>query len=110
MADLPAERLQMDPPFSFVGLDVFGPWEMNSRRTTHEVLVTFMSEVTAIINARPLVPVSTDPEFPFILTPSMLLTQKPGNLTTPQEDFSKKDMLQSQWKRVQALAEMFWNR
>ncbi|KAL1267084.1 hypothetical protein QQF64_002759 [Cirrhinus molitorella] len=63
---------------------------------THEVLVTFMSEVTAIINARPLVPVSTDPEFPFILTPSMLLTQKAGNLPTPPEDFSKKDMLQCQ--------------
>ncbi|XP_067282638.1 uncharacterized protein [Pseudorasbora parva] len=235
MADLPAERLQMDPPFSFVGLDVFGPWEVISRRTrggqanskrwavlftcmctrgvhieviesmtssslinalrrffsirgpakqlrsdcgtnfvgasrelkmaekeqtevreylldqrcswvfnpphsshmggawermigitrrildsmllenrytqlTHEVLVTFMSEVTAIINARPLVPVSTDPEFPFILTPSMLLTQKAGSVPTPQEGFSKKDMLQCQWKRVQTLAEAFWSR
>ncbi|XP_058644226.1 uncharacterized protein LOC131547576 isoform X2 [Onychostoma macrolepis] len=76
---------------------------------THEVLVTFMSEVTAIINAQPLVPVSTDPEFPFIQTPSMLLTQKAGNLPTPPEDFSKKDMLQCQWKRVQALSETFWN-
>ncbi|RXN29588.1 hypothetical protein ROHU_018318 [Labeo rohita] len=69
-----------------------------------------MSEVTAIINARPLVPVSTDPESPFILTPAMLLTQKTGNLPIPPEDFSKKDMLQCQWKRVQALAETFWNR
>jgi len=77
---------------------------------THEVLVTFMSEVTVIINARPLVPVSTDPEFPFILMPSLLLTQKAGILPTLQEDFSKKDMLRSQWKWVQALAETFWNR
>lgn len=235
MANLPAKRLQIDPPFSYVGLDVFGPWEVITRCTrggqanskrwavlftcmstrgvhievietmtssslinalrrffsirgpakqlrsdcgtnfvgasrelkmseneqtavreylleqrcswvfnpphsshmggawermigitrrildsmllkdrytqlTHEVLVTFMSEVTAIINARPLVPVSTDPESPFILTPAMLLTQKTGNLPIPPEDFSKKDMLQCQWKRVQALAETFWNR
>ncbi len=33
MSDLPPERLSMDPPFSFVGLDVFGPWVVTSRRT-----------------------------------------------------------------------------
>lgn len=26
MADLPLDRLTMDPPFTNVGLDVFGPW------------------------------------------------------------------------------------
>ena len=35
-----------------------------------------MAEVTAIVNARPLIPVSNDPDDPFILSPSMLLTQK----------------------------------
>lgn len=84
--------------------------ENRYKQLTHEVLVTFMSEVTDIINAWPLVPVSTDPEFPFILKPSMLLTQNTGNLATPQEDFSKKDMLHSQWKRVKALAETFLKR
>lgn len=43
---------------------------------THEVLITLMAEVTAVMNARPLVPVSSDPEAPFILTPATLLTQK----------------------------------
>ena len=33
MADLPAERLQQEPPFTYVGLDVFGPWEVVTRRT-----------------------------------------------------------------------------
>lgn len=33
MADLPADRLSTDPPFTFVGLDVFGPWCVTSRRT-----------------------------------------------------------------------------
>ncbi len=47
-----------------------------STRLTHEILVTLMAEVMAIINARPLVPVSTDPDSPEILTPVLLLTQK----------------------------------
>ena len=49
---------------------------IESRKLTHETLVTFYAEASAIINSRPLVPVSTDPEYPFILTPYTLLTQK----------------------------------
>ncbi|KAI4874288.1 hypothetical protein NFI96_026210, partial [Prochilodus magdalenae] len=33
MADLPADRLSMEPPFTYVGLDVFGPWTVITRRT-----------------------------------------------------------------------------
>lgn len=47
-------------------------------KVSHEILCTFMAEVTAIINSRPLIPVSSDPEAPLILTPAMLLTQKIG--------------------------------
>ena len=43
---------------------------------THETLVTFMAEASAIINARPITQVSTDPDSPMILRPSTLLTGK----------------------------------
>lgn len=33
MADLPADRLSTEPPFTNVGLDVFGPWTVSSRWT-----------------------------------------------------------------------------
>ena len=33
MADLPTERLSTEPPFSYVGIDVFGPWSVPYRRT-----------------------------------------------------------------------------
>lgn len=33
MADLPEDRLKEAPPFSYVGLDVFGPWSVVTRRT-----------------------------------------------------------------------------
>lgn len=45
---------------------------------THDILCTLMMEVTAVINARPLVPVSNDPETPSPLCPAMILTQKVG--------------------------------
>ncbi|XP_039610033.1 uncharacterized protein LOC120529882 [Polypterus senegalus] len=79
-------------------------------RLTHEVLTTLMAEIIAIINARPLVPVSTDPEHPNVLTPSMLLTQKIGTPFLSQSNFGTGEMLRNQWKRVQYLAEEFWNR
>ncbi|KAI3361617.1 hypothetical protein L3Q82_001934 [Scortum barcoo] len=33
MADLPKDRLCSDPPFTYVGLDVFGPWPITARKT-----------------------------------------------------------------------------
>ncbi|KAL0970460.1 hypothetical protein UPYG_G00242280 [Umbra pygmaea] len=76
---------------------------------THEVLCTLMAEITAIINARPLVPISSDPSSPVLLSPAMLLTQKPG-LHAPPGDFTGKDLLKGQWRQVQALANEFWGR
>lgn len=33
MADLPEDRLQPAPSFSYVGIDTFGPWITTQRRT-----------------------------------------------------------------------------
>lgn len=49
---------------------------------THKVLVTLMAEVAAVINARPLIPVSSDPESPLILTPATHLTLRAGCATS----------------------------
>lgn len=69
-----------------------------------------MAEVSAIVNACPIVPVSNDPESPEILSPSYLLTQK---LECDQFEIGKidvKDMYKSKWKQVQCLAGQFWAR
>lgn len=94
MVDLPPQHLSLSPPFTYMGLDVFSPWavvtwctkrgvggmllQKNHIHLTHKVLSTLMAEVSAIINARPLVPVSSDPCSPCILMPAMPLTQKSG--------------------------------
>lgn len=84
--------------------------QMKSPQLTHKVLTTLMAEVCAIINARPLVPVSSDPESPLVLTPAMLLTQKTGTPPSPPCEFGKTELLKQQWKQVQFLAETFWER
>ncbi len=84
--------------------------QMTSSKLTHEILTTFMAEVTAIINNRPLIPVSTDPADPFILTPATLLTQKTGASSVPPGDFVKPDLYKQQWRMVQSLASTFWDR
>ncbi|XP_061170947.1 uncharacterized protein LOC133180435 [Saccostrea echinata] len=33
MSDLPTDRLEPSPPFTYIGLDTFGPWEIVTRRT-----------------------------------------------------------------------------
>lgn len=50
--------------------------ELSAKHLTHDVLTTFMAEACAIVNNRPIIPVSTDADAPFVLSPSILLTQK----------------------------------
>lgn len=76
---------------------------------THEVLCTLMAEMTVIINARPLIPVSNYPEDPFILSPSILLTKKVGVPPMPG-NFTDKDLRTKQWRQVQVLANRFRTR
>ncbi|XP_033733157.1 uncharacterized protein LOC117322392 [Pecten maximus] len=84
--------------------------DMKGRTLTHEILTTLMAEVTAIMNSRPITPVSTDPQDPSVLSPSALLTQKTSNSSVSCEHLSQKDLYRHQWKCVQVLAEEFWKK
>lgn len=69
-----------------------------------------MAEVSRIMNGRPLVPVSSDPEAPLILTSAILLTHKTCSIPPPPGRFTQKDLFKAEWKRVQNPAEIFWTR
>lgn len=47
---------------------------MHTKREAGNILDSMLLQVMAVINSRPLVPVSSDPEAPLILTLSMMLT------------------------------------
>lgn len=79
-------------------------------RLTHEVLLTLMAEVSAIINARPLAPISTDVDSHFLLTLAMILTQKDCTTVPPPGSSETADLHRQQWKRIQHLVNAFWER
>lgn len=78
-------------------------------KLNHEVLVTFMAEVAAIINARPLVPVTMDPDESFILTPAVF-AQKVNVVAAPAGKFGVADLYKCQWRQVHHLSNTFWDR
>ncbi|KAK3103260.1 hypothetical protein FSP39_017922 [Pinctada imbricata] len=84
--------------------------EVKHAKLTHEVLCTFFAEVAAIINSRPLVPVSSDSNSPTVLSPNILLTQKVGDVSDAPLNLNVRDLYTSQWKIVQILADRFWER
>lgn len=83
--------------------------ESSGKPLTHETLATFLCEVCAIINSRPIAPIPSDPNDPMILTPTMILTGKVDFLPVVSDSLSLQDVYRAQWKRVQILADIFWN-
>ena len=87
--------------------------DISLKNLSHEVLATFMAEVCAIVNSRPITPISSDSEAPSFLSPSMLLTQKTGYDSFVYDHPACDDikfMYKAQWRHVQILSDMFWKR
>ena len=85
-------------------------YENKHKKLTHEVLSTFMAETTAIMNSRPLIPISTDAGFPDVLSPNSLLTTKTDACVENFSNLNIRDVYTSQWKLVQIMADQFWTR
>lgn len=85
--------------------------ESGVQKLTHELLVTLMSEVAAIVNSRPITAIPSDTDEPLPLTPSTLLTQKTRPLGPLPGKFVSQDLYaRRRWRKVQYLAEQFWIR
>ena len=80
----------------------------SSKTLTNESLLTFMAEVVAIINSRPIADISSDPDMPLILSPSMLLTGKQDYLPVLVDSLNMKDIYRAEWKHVKMLSDIFW--
>lgn len=81
-------------------------------RLTDSSLRTFLYEVAAIVNSRPLTTDSlNDPNSLEPLTPNHLVTMKTSTPLPPPGQFVKEDSYaQKRWRHVQYLLEQFWSR
>jgi hypothetical protein len=83
---------------------------------TFEELTTLMADVEAVMNSRPLTPLTEDPKDLDVLTPGMLITGKavvPLSLLPAPTLKSTKIMRKNpnkKWVHVTSLAEEFWKR
>jgi len=85
--------------------------ELGHQQLTHELFTTLMSEVMAIVNARPIAAIPTDVEDPQPLSPQTILTMKTRPLGPPSGEFLPPDLYaRRRWRRVQYLANQFWVR
>ena len=77
------------------------------KEITHEVLVTLMAEVCAILNSRPIAAIDSDSSSLLVLSPNILLTQKRGEIGTFSENLGINDMYSASWKQVKVLSDIF---
>ncbi len=83
----------------------------HSKRLDTTTLRTFLYEAMAIINSRPLSPQNlSDPQLE-PLTPNHLIMMKGRIVLQPPGEFVKEDVYaRRRWRKVQFLAQEFWNR
>lgn len=86
--------------------------DQSSHRLDSSSLRTYLYEVMAIVNSRPLTTeFLNDPLGPLPLTPNHILTMKSSVILPPPGQFEREDLyLRKRWRRVQYLANEFWSR
>ncbi|KAL3201354.1 hypothetical protein MRX96_042954 [Rhipicephalus microplus] len=62
------------------------------------------------MNARPITPISSDPEDPLILTPATLLTHKKACASPTSGEIDTTNLYKRHWHQVQNMANRFWKR
>ncbi|XP_018396617.1 PREDICTED: uncharacterized protein LOC108774886 [Cyphomyrmex costatus] len=85
-------------------------WPVNAKGQVKKIFNTLIIEIEAILNSRPLTPLSSSPDDLASLTPSHFLI---GGLLSsiPEVDFTNTQTNKlSQWQHIQKLKRDFWNR
>jgi hypothetical protein len=80
-------------------------------RLNKDTFQTFLCEVEAILNSRPITSLSDDIRDCEPLTPNHILTMRSSVTVPPPGIFQRQDVyLKKRWRQVQFLANLFWSR
>ncbi|XP_061394644.1 uncharacterized protein LOC133330196, partial [Musca vetustissima] len=83
---------------------------LSNTRLTYEELSTAMVEIEAILNSRPISPLSCDPSDSEALTPGHFLIGAPMR-SLPERDVLTKEVNNLEyWARICAIKQSFWNK
>ena len=77
-------------------------------RLNDEILSTVFAEIANLVNSRPIVKSSDDPQDP-VLTPNHLLLMRHGALSPPGS-FTTADVYKRRWRHCQHIVSQFWKR
>lgn len=83
---------------------------LGNSHCTWEEMVTILCQIEAILNSRPLSPLSTDPLDPSPLTPAHFLVGRPvSTILSPDLTHLNENRL-SRYQRLEQLRQLFWRR
>lgn len=77
---------------------------------TYEELTTFLYQVEAVLNSRPIGALSRDPNDMATLTPGHFLIGQPITAVPEPNLLDEKETVGNRWKLVQRLTQQFWQR
>ncbi|XP_071802646.1 uncharacterized protein [Asterias amurensis] len=101
MADLPEDRVESSPPFSYCGMDCFGPFiTKQGRKNFKRYGLLFTCLCSRAVHVELLDDLSTD-----AFINGLPLPLPPPGKFVPQDMYLRK-----RWRRVQYLTEQFWSR
>lgn len=77
---------------------------------TYEELITVVNQIEAVLNSRPLCPLTTDPNDLDVLTPGHFLVGRPLIAVPEQSLLDINTNRLDRWKRGQQIVQLFWKR
>lgn len=85
-------------------------WVVRNAHLTFEEITTLLCEIEAILNSRPITPLSNDPCDISCLTPGHFLIGKPLNSIAQPSLTNLNENKLSRWQYVEQLSQHFWKR
>ncbi|XP_055522845.1 uncharacterized protein LOC129717024 [Wyeomyia smithii] len=124
MRQLPADRLEPQPPFAIVGIDYAGPINITSRKSRGTnaskgyiaLFVCFVTKAVALeavatcMNSRPIAPIANNPSDPQPLTPAHFLIGRPLTTAPEVNQLERRITSMTRWQFVQLKAQEFRDR